>query len=109
MSHVFVSSLHSGCLLKTRPCAFFPLFHSAGVGRTGTFIVIDSMIDMMHMEQRLDVFGFVSRIREQRCQLIQTDVSVDPSRPVVPRADSSTRSLRNKPRTQEKKKKTTNP
>lgn len=55
--------------------------HSAGVGRTGTFIVIDSMIDMMHMEQRVDVFGFVSRIREQRCQLIQTDVSVDPPRP----------------------------
>uniref|UniRef100_A0A8C6T4K9 Receptor-type tyrosine-protein phosphatase epsilon n=1 Tax=Neogobius melanostomus TaxID=47308 RepID=A0A8C6T4K9_9GOBI len=47
---------------------------SAGVGRTGTFIVIDSMIDMMHSEQRLDVFGFVSRIREQRCQLIQTDM-----------------------------------
>uniref|UniRef100_A0A3P8W9Y5 Receptor-type tyrosine-protein phosphatase epsilon n=1 Tax=Cynoglossus semilaevis TaxID=244447 RepID=A0A3P8W9Y5_CYNSE len=47
---------------------------SAGVGRTGTFIVIDSMIDMMHMDQRVDVFGFVSRIREQRCQLIQTDM-----------------------------------
>uniref|UniRef100_A0A8D3CJH9 Receptor-type tyrosine-protein phosphatase epsilon n=1 Tax=Scophthalmus maximus TaxID=52904 RepID=A0A8D3CJH9_SCOMX len=47
---------------------------TAGVGRTGTFIVIDSMIDMMHMDQRVDVFGFVSRIREQRCQLIQTDM-----------------------------------
>lgn len=61
-------------------CLFFPL-RSAGVGRTGTFIVIDSMIDMMHVEQRVDVFGCVSRIREQRCQLIQTDVSLDPSRP----------------------------
>ncbi|TNN81867.1 Receptor-type tyrosine-protein phosphatase epsilon [Liparis tanakae] len=50
------------------------VFHSAGVGRTGTFIVIDSMIDMMHAEQRVDVFGSVSRIREQRCQLIQTDM-----------------------------------
>ncbi|XP_033955914.1 receptor-type tyrosine-protein phosphatase epsilon-like isoform X3 [Pseudochaenichthys georgianus] len=50
---------------------------SAGVGRTGTFIVIDSMIDMMHMEQRLDVFGSVSRIREQRCQLIQTDALLE--------------------------------
>lgn len=78
----------AGCLLKTRPCGFLSS-DSAGVGRTGTFIVIDSMIDMMHMEQRVDVFGFVSRIREQRCQLIQTDVSVDPSRPVVPRTDSS--------------------
>ncbi|XP_068597734.1 receptor-type tyrosine-protein phosphatase epsilon-like [Brachionichthys hirsutus] len=47
---------------------------SAGVGRTGTFIVIDSMIDMTHTERRVDVFGFVSRIREQRCQLIQTDM-----------------------------------
>ena len=47
---------------------------SAGVGRTGTFIVIDGMIDMMHGEQMVDVFGSVSRIREQRCQLIQTDV-----------------------------------
>ncbi|KAK7918855.1 hypothetical protein WMY93_010139 [Mugilogobius chulae] len=47
---------------------------SAGVGRTGTFIVIDGMIDMMHSEQKVDVFGFVSKIREQRSQLIQTDM-----------------------------------
>lgn len=32
------------------------------------------MMDMMHAEARVDVFGFVSRIRKQRCQLIQTDV-----------------------------------
>ena len=48
---------------------------SAGVGRTGTFIVIDAMIDMTHAEQKVDVFGFVSKIREQRSQLVQTDVS----------------------------------
>eukprot|EP00064_Thunnus_orientalis_P001232 superscaffoldBa00000082_g1234 len=47
---------------------------SAGVGRTGTFIVIDAMIDMTHAEQKIDVFGFVSKIREQRSQLIQTDM-----------------------------------
>uniref|UniRef100_A0A7N8Y2M1 protein-tyrosine-phosphatase n=1 Tax=Mastacembelus armatus TaxID=205130 RepID=A0A7N8Y2M1_9TELE len=47
---------------------------SAGVGRTGTFIVIDAMIDMMYAEQKVDVFGFVSKIREQRSQLIQTDM-----------------------------------
>ncbi|XP_053269491.1 receptor-type tyrosine-protein phosphatase epsilon isoform X6 [Pleuronectes platessa] len=47
---------------------------SAGVGRTGTFIVIDAMIDMMHPEQKVDVFGLVTKIREQRSQLVQTDM-----------------------------------
>uniref|UniRef100_A0A8C3A182 Receptor-type tyrosine-protein phosphatase epsilon n=1 Tax=Cyclopterus lumpus TaxID=8103 RepID=A0A8C3A182_CYCLU len=47
---------------------------SAGVGRTGTFIVIDAMIDMMHAEQKVDVFGCVAKIREQRSQLVQTDM-----------------------------------
>ncbi|KAI5610761.1 protein tyrosine phosphatase, receptor type, E, b isoform X1 [Silurus asotus] len=47
---------------------------SAGVGRTGTFIVIDAMMNMMHAEGRVDVFGLVSRIRNQRCQLVQTDM-----------------------------------
>lgn len=57
---------------------------SAGVGRTGTFIVIDAMIDMMYEEQKTDVFGFVSRIRDQRSQLVQTDVSAPSFSCVLP-------------------------
>lgn len=45
------------------------------MGRTGTFIVIDAMMDMIHSEQKVDVFEFVSRIRNQRPQMVQTDVS----------------------------------
>lgn len=48
------------------------------MGRTGTFIVIDAMMDMMHAEHKVDVFDFVSRIRNQRPQMVQTDVSSPP-------------------------------
>ncbi|XP_070562906.1 receptor-type tyrosine-protein phosphatase epsilon-like isoform X2 [Ptychodera flava] len=47
---------------------------SAGVGRTGTFIVLDAMMDMMAAEGKADVFGFVSKIRGQRNHLVQADV-----------------------------------
>ncbi|XP_019631267.1 PREDICTED: tyrosine-protein phosphatase Lar-like isoform X1 [Branchiostoma belcheri] len=46
---------------------------SAGVGRTGTFIVIDAMFEMIAAEQRVDVFGFVGQIRQSRCMMVQTE------------------------------------
>lgn len=64
-----------------------PVF-SAGVGRTGTFIVIDAMIEMMYAEPKIDVFGFVSRIRDQRSQLVQTDVSTAFGKNIMILADS---------------------
>lgn len=33
------------------------------------------MMDMIHAEQKVDIFDFVSRIRNQRPQMVQTDVS----------------------------------
>ena len=48
---------------------------SAGVGRTGTFIVIDSMLSkILNGDECLDIYGFVTLLRHQRNFMIQTDV-----------------------------------
>ena len=48
---------------------------SAGVGRTGTFIVVDAAIRQIDAEGQADIFSFVHKIRSQRMRLVQTVVS----------------------------------
>ncbi|XP_063962716.1 receptor-type tyrosine-protein phosphatase mu-like isoform X1 [Lytechinus pictus] len=45
---------------------------SAGVGRTGTFICLYNMLDMMREEGKIDIFGFVSKMRDNRFKMVQT-------------------------------------
>ena len=48
---------------------------SAGVGRTGTFIVIDSMLSkVLHEDSYIDIYGYVTLLRNKRNYMIQTDV-----------------------------------
>ncbi|XP_047443648.1 receptor-type tyrosine-protein phosphatase C isoform X2 [Mugil cephalus] len=46
---------------------------SAGVGRTGTYIGIDAMMEGLEAEGRVDIYGYVVRLRKQRCLMVQVE------------------------------------
>ena len=48
---------------------------SAGVGRTGTFIVLDTMLERMEHEKNVNVYEFLRSMRAKRIQMVQTQVS----------------------------------
>ena len=60
----------------TKPCPL--LVHcSAGVGRTGTFIVLDRMMEKLKTEDTIDVYDYVTELRQQRVLMVQSLVRSD--------------------------------
>ena len=48
---------------------------SAGVGRTGTFIAIDILLEQVEKEKIVDVSRVINKMRHQRMKIVQTAVS----------------------------------
>ena len=46
---------------------------SAGVGRTGVFIVIDAMLERIKHVRSIDIYGHVTCLRSQRNYMVQTE------------------------------------
>lgn len=49
---------------------------SAGVGRTGTLIAVQAMMEMEKNDSSIDTFNFVLGMRQQRNYMVQTEVGM---------------------------------
>lgn len=67
-SRAFVASVGDSVISSHVLC-----FCSAGVGRTGCFIVIDAMLERMKHEKTVDIYGHVTCMRSQRNYMVQTE------------------------------------
>ncbi|CAI4232543.1 unnamed protein product [Auanema sp. JU1783] len=46
---------------------------SAGVGRSGTFITIDRLLQTIQLDRPIDVYGIVYEMRLERCHMVQNE------------------------------------
>lgn len=53
---------------------FFVSYFSAGVGRSGTFVVLDRLLQHIKTHDTVDIFSSVAELRRERVWMVQTEV-----------------------------------
>ena len=53
---------------------FIAVYSSAGVGRTGCFILIDSMLEKANKDGTIDIYNYLQYLRTRRINMVQTEV-----------------------------------
>ena len=69
--------MYCTCIIVCSVCVcVFVSRSSAGVGRTGTFITLDAMMERLKERDDLNIFEFVNEMRTRRMSMVQTVMSV---------------------------------
>ena len=55
-------------------CIIWLLHNSAGVGRTGTYIALNNVMDQTEAENIVDIDRVIVKMRNQRMKMVQTKV-----------------------------------
>ena len=56
------------------PYHYLKIYFSAGIGRTGTLIALDILMEQAHRKRAIDVANTVIKIRKDRGKMVQTEV-----------------------------------
>ena len=73
--YVFVGDTLMDELFFINYVFMYIFIHSAGVGRSGTFITLDAMMERLKERDDFNIFKFVNEMRTQRMKMVQTLVS----------------------------------
>lgn len=57
---------------REHPSESFIVHCSAGVGRTGTFVALDILMQRIKQEKKINIFVLVKELRRQRMKMVQT-------------------------------------
>jgi len=81
--------------IRTCPRVWPFVMYSAGIGRTGTYIACDILMRLTQNKSKLNIFKTVLKLREQRTNMVQTQV--------ITRKNKYTLAFVNDPRRADKK------